>query len=290
MNEILDITDLDNVEQSAITKLNKDLRSAATMMSRDEARFLVDTYYSLQNNRIREKNRLRQLGDEPSQAIAYFSDNFYFLEKQVPKMLQLYCENDFVGRWLLSICGIGPVLAAGLLAHIDLTKKDEQGNYINNNAGQVLAFGGMAGFGQKWEKGQKRPWNATLKVLFWKAGESFIKVQSRDADYYGKVYASWKQTLTERNERGKFAQRAAQCLAEKKYGKETEAYKAYSTGRLPLAHIHAMARRKAIGLFVSHLWEVMFRHQFPDRQCRKPYAIDKLGHETYIPIHNDPFK
>jgi hypothetical protein len=43
--------------QKAVSKLDKDLRSAAETLSRDEARFLVDAYYMLQENRIREARK-----------------------------------------------------------------------------------------------------------------------------------------------------------------------------------------------------------------------------------------
>jgi hypothetical protein len=40
----------------AVTKLQADLRTAAATMGRDEARFLVDAYYSMQDQRIRTAN------------------------------------------------------------------------------------------------------------------------------------------------------------------------------------------------------------------------------------------
>ena len=39
--------------RSSVATLDKDLRNAASTMTDDEARFLVDSYYQMQCNRIR---------------------------------------------------------------------------------------------------------------------------------------------------------------------------------------------------------------------------------------------
>lgn len=51
-----------------LSKMAKDLRVAAATLSRDEARFLVDAYYAMQEDRIRDDHQLRQLtaNDEPA--------------------------------------------------------------------------------------------------------------------------------------------------------------------------------------------------------------------------------
>ena len=52
---------------------------------------------------------------------------------------------------------------------------------------------------QTWEEGQRRPWNASLKTLSWKIGESFVR-RSRDEDAtYGRFYRERKQLEIERN-------------------------------------------------------------------------------------------
>lgn len=282
-HENLNVEDFDNVEQSAIAKLSKDLRSATSTMTAEEARYLVDYYYTLQNDRIRAKNRMRAFseGKEPHEVIVWLSDNTAYLEKQIKLGLQSYAESDFVGRWCLSVPGIGPVITAGLLAHIDINQCP--------NVGHIRSFAGIAANAKKWEKGQKRPFNAKLKTLTWKIGESFVKVSGRDNDYYGKLYVRAKAKLTEQNENGKFAADAERILTEKKFGKTTDAYAAYSSGKLPPAHIHARAKRFAVNLFLSHFWEVSYRHRLPNNRLVKPYAVDVLGHQTYIPPFNNPF-
>ena len=64
------------------------------------------------------------------------------------------------------------------------------------------------------------------------------------------------------NEAGAFAERAANILKEKNFNKSTNAYKAYSAGKLPDAHIIAMAKRKTVTIFISHLFEEMYVVQY----------------------------
>lgn len=283
MNYFENVEVPENVSGLAITKLNRDLRNAAGTMTRDEARFLVDSYYQLQDDRIRAKNRVRAFSEskEPSEVITWLSDNTATLEKRVGAALKAYAENDFVGKWAMSICGIGPVISAGLLAHIDIERAP--------NVGHILSFAGMLPTPRKWEKGQKRPFNAKLKVLLWKIGQSFVKVSNNDNDYYGKVYRRAKAIYEQKNEAGEYAAQAAKKLQDFNIGKDTDAYKAYAAGKLPKAHIQARAERKAVSLFISHWWEVAFRHHFPDRPCPRPYALDVLGHLDYVDIPNNPF-
>jgi hypothetical protein len=280
-NVFENVEDLGNVEQSAINKLSKDLKEATRTLTQSEARFLVDYYYQLQNDRIRAKNQVRSMSDEPNDVILWLSDNTAVLEKQIAVALQKYAESNFVGRWSMSICGVAGVISAGLLAHIDITKA--------SNVGHIYSFAGILPNPREWKKGMKRPFNAKLKVLCWKIGESFVKVSNNKNDFYGKVYQRAKVILQEKNERGEYAGQCENILESKNFGKDTEAYKAYIQGKLPPAHIQERAKRKAVQLFLSHWWEVAFRHNFPERECPKPYAIDHLGHFDYVEMPNNPF-
>jgi len=175
----------------------------------------------------------------------------------------------------LSIVGIGPVLAAGLLAHIDIEKAP--------TAGHIWSFAGLNP-NTTWGKGEKRPWNAKLKVLCWKIGQSFVKVSNRENDVYGHIYKERKELEMGRNEAGEYAEQAKNKLATTKIGKDTEAYKWYSEGKLPLGHIQQRAERYATKIFLSHLHEVMYINHFGEKPP-KPFAIEILGHahKIYVP-------
>jgi len=198
------------------------------------------------------------------------------MEDQIKRALEIYSEQKLIGRWLTAHYGIGPVIASGLMAHIDIHKA--------KTAGAIWRFGGMDPT-SKWERGEKRPWNAGLKTLFWKVGQSFMKFSGRPACVYGHEYVRRKRMEVARNEKGFNAERAAQILTEKNFKKTTEAYKAYSIGKLPPAHVDAQARRYAVKIFISHVhyvWRFIELKKVP----RDPYAIGKMDHQTFIPPQN----
>ena len=63
------------LDQTPILKLSKDLKAAAVTLSDDEARFLVDSYYQMQANRIRADNQVRSLAKEeaPHEILSWFA-------------------------------------------------------------------------------------------------------------------------------------------------------------------------------------------------------------------------
>ncbi len=253
-----------------ITRLSRDLRTAAATMSATEARFLVDGYYMIQENRIRADAQVRSMmaDGEPVDLLVWLGEQMRSLENQVKASLDKYSAGHPVGKWARSVTGVGPVIAAGLLAHIDINKAP--------TAGHIFSFAGLNPMA-KWEKGQKRPWNAQLKTLCWKLGESFVKVQGNEKDVYGKLYVQRKAEEIAKNEAGEFAEQAEAALAAKRIGKTTDAYKAYSQGKLPPAHIHARAKRWAVKIFLSNLHEVWFELHFGER-APAPYPFAHLGH------------
>jgi len=136
-----------------------------------------------------------------------------------------------------------------------------------------------------WNKGEKRPWNASLKTLCWKVGQSFMKFRNHPNDYYGGLYYVRKQSEIVANDGGKFADQAAIKLL--KVGKSTEAYKYYKEGKLPPAHIDARARRWVVKLFLSHWHHVAHEVEF-GRPPARPYVFDHLGHVDIMPPPNWP--
>lgn len=258
----------------AIRKLTKDEKQAAVTLGKDEARFLVDAYYQLQDNRIRSDGQVRSMSKdgEPHATLQWLANMNRTLEESIKSALDAYSNASPVGRWMRSQKGIGPVIAAGFLAHLDITKAETAG-----------AFWSFAGLDPRktWEKGQKRPWNANLKVLCWKLGESFVKVSGYEDAFYGKLYKERKALEIERNERGEFADQAAAKLEKFKIGKTTDAYKAYSQGKLPPAHIHARATRYAVKIFLSNLHHIMYVEHH-GKEPPLPYAIGILNHAHMI--------
>jgi hypothetical protein len=278
-------TDID-IDELLDVRITQQLREALTGVGRDEARFLVDCYYQAQHRRIELSNQIRAVeqGADPgpdtaeAQILQWLVDRETFVERQVQSVLRRWAEAHEASRWALGIVGIGPVIASGLRAHIDITRAP--------TVGHIWAFAGLDPT-RRWEKKTRRPWNADLKVLCWKAGESFIKVQNRDGDHYGQVYVQRKALEIERNESGAFAEQAAAVLAAKNLGHDTAAYAAYSTGKLPPAHIHARARRYAVKLFLAHYHHVAYEVEY-GVPPPKPYIIEQRGHAHYLAPPNWP--
>lgn len=272
----------DYIELEALNKLKRDIKNAGTTLSKEEARYLVDLYYQMQEYRKASDNQVRQLqkedNKEPHETLAFFANNFRTLERNIKSVLQVYAESKPIGQWMLSICGIGPVISAGLMANIDITKVQ--------TAGQIQAFAGLDPT-REWHKGEKRPYNVRLKTLCWKIGQCFIKVQNNEEDVYGKIFAIRKAYEIERNEKGELADQAKAKLERFNIKKTTDAYKWYSQGKLPPAHINQRASRYAVKIFLSHLFSVWYEMEHKEKPP-KPYAIAILNHAHEIPIPNWP--
>jgi len=262
------------MDLEAIKRLDKDLKKAAERLTPEEARYFVDAYYTIQEYRKATASQQRSLTEygEPAELINWLFEQHRVIEDNLKKVLDIYTNQHEVSIWAKSIPGIGPVISAGLLAHIDITKAP--------TVGHIWSFAGLNPE-QKWEKGQKRPWNARLKTLCWKIGESFVKVSNKTEDIYGKIYKERKERETTKNEQLEFKDQAEKKLKEFNIGKDTDAYKYYSQGKLPPAHIHERAKRKAVKIFLANLHHVWYRHHYGD-EPPKPYAIEHLGHAHYI--------
>ena len=264
---------------AVIHRLSRDLRKASETLSEAEARFLVSSYYNIQEQRIRsfaQVTKLRERGS-PALVVNWLAMQSNILEGQIRAALDRFSANHKFGKFPRSVVGIGPVITAGLISHIHLDREPTVGHF--------WSFAGLNPE-QKWDRSQKRPWNAQLKVLAFKAGSSFIKVRNKPNDVYGKVYYEKKQEYIARNNNGGMVENAKKALAEKKYSRDTVAKKAYESGRLPPGHIDAMARRYAAKLFMAHMWECCYRIEYR-KAPPLPYPIVHLkGHTHYIPPPN----
>lgn len=122
----------------------KGLRQSGGGITDNEARYLVDLYYNMQSNRIAIGNQSKGLdrdakkagnAAEPHEAIDWTGKQFAVLEENVAKLLAIYTETHPMAWFFEHTIGIGPILAAGLLAHIDITKAP--------TAGHVWRFAGL---------------------------------------------------------------------------------------------------------------------------------------------------
>ena len=268
---------LDDLSDIPIVKLSRVLRESSKSMSREQARYLVNAYYQMQNHRIRAK---QQIGTENANDIMeWMYNNTRSVENMYKSALQAYAQANEVGQWSLSIVGIGPVISAALLAYIDIEKCI--------NVGKLWRYAGQDPTAPKPEKGQTRVYNAKLKRICWLIGESFVKVQNNPNDVYGKMYATRKIRENARNAAKMFADQAEEQA--KKVGKTTEAFKWYSQGMLPPAHIHARSKRWAVKIFLSNWHYVAFSVHYGVRP-EKPYILTQPEHTHEILPPNWPIE
>lgn len=268
------MTDTYEEYHDAIVRLSRDLRAAAETLSDREARYLVRQYYLIQKQRIRAANQERKLTEfgDPHLVLSWLRDQSFTLERQIQAALDRYTSHHDLGEWPRRVVGVGPVICAGLLAN-------SHWEHLTT-PGHLWAFAGLDP-SKIWKPGELRPWNNDLKVVCFHAGESFVKLQSHPRDFYGKLFVERRAFEERRSNRGHLTATAEAALKRFKYEKDTEAYKAYSQGQLPKAHLHARARRWAVKLFLSHYWEVSYRKLNGD--APKPYPIGLMGHTHYVP-------
>lgn len=267
---------MDTIEP--LSRLSRDMVKATLTLTDTEARFLVDAYYMMQEDRKRAHNQIRALGEaaEPNSVIQWLADQSQMLENQIKRALDQYTNFHVMGAWMRQVKGMGPVLSAGLLAHIDITKAP--------TVGHIWCYAGLDPT-SKWDKGQKRPWNATLKTICWKVGQSFMKLSNDEQCFYGRIYKERKAYEIERNLKGGNAETAKLWLD--KVGKTTEAYAHYASGKLPPSQIDGRARRYAVKLFLSHLHGQWYQTHY-GKPAPLPYPIAILGHAHMIEPPDSP--
>ena len=297
-----------------IYRVNKDLiamirQEGSAGITTTEARFLVDLYYQIQKFRVQMNNRVKGLDrdatkagnePEPHAAIDWVLAQADALENQIKRLISIYVANHEMAWFFDQTVGIGPVLAGGLLAHIDISKAQ--------TAGAIWRFAGLDPT-QGWNKGEKRPFNGQLKTLCWKIGDSFCKVQNRDGAIYGQLYRERKAREWNRNLNGDFSDQAAAKLEKHNIGKSTDAYHWYAgkcsatkaramlesgdtptiagcksdngIPMLPPAHIDQRAKRYAVKLFLAHLHHRWYEEAHGNPPPA-PYIIEHGGHAHFL--------
>ena len=262
------------------TRFARDVRSMSSDLDSASARNIVDAYYTLQENRMAFAAQARELEkqESPHELVAFMAHNLHLMEKALKFPLERFAEASVAGEWALSMYGIGPVLAAGLSAHVDITKAP--------TAGSVWRYAGLDPT-QTWEKGQKRPYNAELKTLCWKIGQSFMKFSGKEQCFYGQLYKQDKARRIAKNEAGDYAD-FAKSILEKKNFKVNQTRAKLESGVLSDAQIDAQARRFAVKIFLSHYHAVAYQAHHGEPAPR-PYIIAHGDHVPEIAIPNNPF-
>ena len=331
------------IEVPEIEKLTRDMKKgilASENPSREEIKNLVNLFYQIQGIRLAISEQIRSIekaskSDANIIILTWTLRSVAAIEKGINDALKCVCESSEVGKWLLGIKGIGPVLAAGCLGFFDVTNKqyssqfisygglndnnrpwlgvekskaiinecieeysedgktitDEVAEHISARTQWKFSYLLENGYNEKkgkWSKTDlekacaKIPYNKSLKTHLWKIGKSFEYQKTRDGSLYGRLLAERISKEIERNENGLNKELIQKKMSEKNYSKGTETYNCYMEGKLPMPEINARARRWVEKIFVSHLFEEMYRVT-NDKIPPRYYALDHCdGHHDEI--------
>lgn len=209
-------------------------------------------------------------------------------EEEMLERLRWSVETRLVWTsWLVYVQGIGLALAAQVIGGFESALKPGEtlGTHFKK-ASQMIAFAGLdinPETGKAWRrvKGQKLRYNAMLRsVLIGRLGSSFLKQKSLKSGYR-RLYNQAKARLNRR-----FKRQGTQVVPSAKLpiknGKRYEPKEMISKG-----HLHQMALRIPVKMFVRHFWEEIRRSE--GLPCGRPYVIEVLGHpaSSYIPPIRD---
>lgn len=175
-------------------------------------------------------------------------------EQDIEQALEAWVATQPAARWARTIPGIIPATAAGLASHIEIETAP--------TVGSIWRFAGLDPT-VTWTRGEKRPWNPSLKTVCLRIGHAFAQSSGGEGDFYGRLYQR------------RVAIEAAANL------RRTGSHK------LPPAHIQARARRWTAKLFLAHYHHVAWTLSTGAPPV-KPYVISVLGRGEFIAPPNFP--
>ena len=200
-----------------------------------ELKYLINHYYQVQKHRVEMGNQIYQLkkAKENTNPITDFHKRLLDIEKDIVKFCRGEVKKHEMASWLKNVKGIGPILSSALLTTIDISRAD--------HVSSIWKYAGLAP-GQRKKRGEKLDFNPFLKTICWKVGESFVKSKGQ----YREIYDSSKKFY-----QTKFPDKVLMVDGKgkpvlTKLGKKQYLY---SKG-----HIHAMAKRRTVKIFLSHFW------------------------------------
>ncbi len=181
-------------------------------------------------------------------------------EEGAKSLLRKEVHKHYLWPWVKTIPGVSEVLAARLFCRLNLDHPAIKG------PASIWAYAGIDG--GSWR--DRKKCNRALRVVVHLIGDNLVRSgapvaasttkagatrSAREATSWYLLYQERKSYETERNERGDYAEQAARELERlKKLKENTAAFKAYSTGKLPAAHIDARAKRYIAKRFLLELW------------------------------------
>lgn len=224
---------------------------------------LVDAALAIEKVRVRSQVRQTHLSlngrkDEETDALV---DKLVELEDYVDGRVAKLLIQHPAYDWFSRVKGIGRENIGKVLAPIHI----EKANTISalwKFAGYSVEEGVAA---RRVKGGGKLSYNSSLRTMCWRLGSSLLRAR-------GTFYQYYLQEKEKYSNRYKVVPAANLPTRD---GKHYEPEGVRSEG-----HIHNMALRKMIKLFLSCLW--LTWREAEGLPITKPYAIDQLHHDSFV--------
>ncbi len=167
--------------------------------------------------------------------------------------------------WFSRVKGVGRENIGKVIGLIDIEKAD-----TISSLWKFAGFAPVDGKAEKKQKGAKLHYNAQLRSMCWRLASSLLRARGKFYEYYLKEKDKYQQRF---QGEGRHIVPATQLPKED--GKRYEPADMIAEG-----HVHNMALRKMIKLFLALLW--LSWREAGELPTREPYPVEYLGHEHPI--------
>lgn len=213
-------------------------------------RDIVSAYYRMQSERsiLSAHSDKLQESEYNHDVLNRVSDVFVSIEDSLYPLFETFSLQYKVGQWALLHSGITPVFVAGLISNIDISKA--------YNVSSVYRYCGIDP-SLTYVKGSKVLWNADLKSLVWKIGQSISKCTTSKNSFYVDLYHQNRTSCQQINLSGGYSHKAKDILTNRNI-KNTAIRRKLESGFLPDVYIDAQARKFVVKIFLAHFHTVWY--------------------------------
>lgn len=228
---------------------------------------LIDATLAVEKIRVRTQVRKSHLGlqgrDDPETdaLLKVLTDTEAYIDGRIATIIKGHPAYP----WFSRVKGVGKENIGKVVGMVDI----ERANTISA-LWKFCGFSVEDGRAPTRVRGQKLSYNNQLRTMCWRLASSLMRAKGKFYDYYLRQKDGYNQRYE--NQGCKIVPAAA--LPEKD-GKRYESESVISEG-----HVHNMALRKMIKLFLSLLW--LEWREAVGLPISEPYAIGKLGHDSVI--------
>lgn len=228
---------------------------------------LVDSVFGIEKLRIDVQIRNTHLAKNGKEDLLTIElhKRIKDLEDWVDGKIANFVKEHPARHWFSRVKGVGRENIAKVVAIVDI----EKANSISG-LWKFAGFHVVNGKAPKPERGQKLEYSRKLRTMCWRLAATLLKAKGVFYNYYKEEKAKYSERF--RNEGKKIVPTKQLPQKNNKYY-EPE-------GTISKLHLHMMALRKMIKLFLACLWLVW--REAKGLPTRSPYVIEKLGHEHFI--------